>query len=281
MSRRAQIAFAAISVIWGLPYLLIKIAFGVVEIAIPLPLIAFGEQRASSSLAAILIATVPLIIALISIVFDTGEAPTRIRMVGLCVGFAGVVTLLGVDVGGDPRELVGVLAILAAAFGYALGPMIVKHRLAAADPRATMGASMVVASLLLAPLAALIAPHAAPEGGAFAAVVALGLVCTALAFVVYNILITEAGPGPASVVTYINPVIAVALGVSFLGEQPGAGAVAGLLLILAGSWLSTGGRLPPRVLARARRHDAAEQTFRARPGGDRLVARLPAGDPTA
>ncbi|MDQ2896984.1 MAG: DMT family transporter, partial [Actinomycetota bacterium] len=88
-------------------------------------------------------------------------------------------------------------------------------------------------------------PARAPTTGAVASVVVLGLVCTAAAFVVVAVLIREAGTSRALVITYINPVIAVALGVTLLGEAPGAGAVAGLLLILAGSWLSTGGRLPP------------------------------------
>jgi drug/metabolite transporter (DMT)-like permease len=75
----------------------------------------------------------------------------------------------------------------------------------------------------------------------------LGVLCTAVAFVVYATLIAEAGTSRATVITYVNPVVAVALGVALLGERPGAGAVAGLLLILAGGWLSTDGRLPPGV----------------------------------
>ena len=81
----------------------------------------------------------------------------------------------------------------------------------------------------------------------------LGLVCTALAFVIFSYLIVEIGPGRALVITYINPVVAVALGVTILGERPGASAIAGLLLILAGSWLSTDGRLPPGLAERLRR----------------------------
>ena len=84
-----------------------------------------------------------------------------------------------------------------------------------------------------------------PSGEALASLVVLGLVCTALAFVVFSFLIVEVGPGRALVITYINPVVAVTLGIVVLGEQLGAGAIAGLLLILAGSWLSTDGRLPP------------------------------------
>ena len=83
--------------------------------------------------------------------------------------------------------------------------------------------------------------------------IVLGLLCTAAAFVIFTVLIREAGTSRATVITYVNPVVAVALGVSLLGERPGAGAVAGLLLILAGSWLSTDGRLPPGLSAWATR----------------------------
>lgn len=104
-----------------------------------------------------------------------------------------------------------------------------------------MGFCLAVAALVLTPLAALTAPGSAPSAGAIASIVALGLFCTAIALVLMAILIGEAGPGRALVVTYVNPVIAVALGIVFLGESPGPGAIAGLVLILAGSWLATGG----------------------------------------
>ncbi len=289
MSRRAWIAFAATSLIWGVPYLLIRIAvrhgvppgtlawsrvalaaalllalawragtlrtlrgrwrwllaYAVAEISIPFPLIAAGEERVSSSLAAIVIASVPLIGALLAIRYDHSERPTPKRAVGLVIGFGGVVALVGIDVAGSGTELAGTGMILLAAVGYAIGPMLIKHRLADLDPRATIGASLAIASVLLAPLVALDPPRAVPGAGAIAAVVVLGVLCTAAAFVIFTVLIREAGTSRATVITYVNPVIAVALGVSLLGERPGAGAVAGLLLILAGSWLSTDGRLPP------------------------------------
>jgi drug/metabolite transporter (DMT)-like permease len=294
MSRRGWFAFAAMSSIWGVPYLFIKIAvdggappagvafarvalaavvllslasragtlaplrgrmrwvalYGIVEIALPFPLIAFGEQRMPSSLAAILIASVPLMIAVLSLRFAGAERPTAIRMAGLLIGFAGVVTLVGVDVSNRPGELPGVLAVLGAAAGYAVGPLVLERHLVELDPRATMGASLAVAAAVLALPAALTAPAHAPSAGAIASIVVLGLLCTALAFVIFNVLIAEAGPARASVITYLNPVVAVGLGVLLLGEQPDAGTVAGLLLVLAGSWLSTGGRLPPGLLSR-------------------------------
>jgi drug/metabolite transporter (DMT)-like permease len=113
------------------------------------------------------------------------------------------------------------------------------------DSRAAMGASLLLATVILAPFAAADLPSRTPTVGALAAVAALGVFCTAMAFVVYTVLVREAGTGRATIITYINPLVAVVLGVTLLGERPGPGALAGLLLILCGSWLSTGGRLPP------------------------------------
>jgi drug/metabolite transporter (DMT)-like permease len=129
--------------------------------------------------------------------------------------------------------------------------MIIKHWLAGLDGRATMGASLTVAAVLLAPLAALTWPSKVPSTGALISTGVLGVVCTAAALTVLAVLVAEAGPGRATVITYINPVVAVALGVTLLGERPGAGAVVGLVLILGGSWLATGGRLPSRTRRRA------------------------------
>src|SRR6185312_7599774 len=106
---------------------------------------------------------------------------------------------------------------------------------------------LTIAAAVLTPLAALDLPTRAPTAGAFASVVVLGLLCTALALVLMAILIGEAGPSRASVITYINPVIALALGVVFLGESPGPGSLVGLALILVGSWLSTRTAPPPEV----------------------------------
>jgi drug/metabolite transporter (DMT)-like permease len=291
VSRRGWLAFAAMSGIWGVPYLFIKLAidhgappatvawarvtlaalvllalaahagalpslrgrmrwvaaYAIAEITLPFPLIAYGEQRLPSSTTAILIAAVPLMIAVLSLRVREAERPTRARLAGLLVGFGGVVTLVGVNVSQRPGELLGALAVLGAAAGYAVGPLVLKRHLVSLDPRATMGASLAIASVALAPLAIATAPAHVPGAGALASIVVLGLLCTALAFVVFNVLIDEAGPARASVITYVNPVVAVGLGVAVLGERPNAGTVAGLLLILAGSWLSTGGRLPPSV----------------------------------
>ena len=155
------------------------VAFTVAEIVIPFPMIAVGEERLPSSLAAIMVASVPLIVALLAIRFDPSERPTPIRALGLAIGFGGVIALVGLDVAGHGGELLGVGAVMLAAVGYAIGPMLLKHRLAGLDPRATMGASLALASLILAPWAALDTPRATPSAGAIGAVVVLGLLCTA------------------------------------------------------------------------------------------------------
>ena len=297
MSARAWAMFAAMSFLWGIPYLFIKVAvdaglspafvswsrvllaavvllalaarsgllsqlrgrwrwlalYALLEIAIPFPLIAAGEQHIDSSLAAIIIASAPLMVAVLAVRFDHTERVTGRRLVGLLVGFSGVVALVGLDVAGRSEELLGALAVLVAALGYAAGPMMQRKKLSDLDPRATMGASLAIATVLLTPLTALSWPSETPPTDAVVAVVVLGLLCTAAAFVVFGRLIAEVGAGRALVITYVNPVVALALGMVVLDERPGAGAIAGLLLILAGSWLSTGGRLPPGLSGSAAR----------------------------
>jgi drug/metabolite transporter (DMT)-like permease len=220
--------------------------YAVVEIVLPFPLIAAGEQHVSSSLAAILIATVPLILALLALRFDHEERATGSRLAGLFIGFAGVVALVGLDVAGDADEVLGAGAILLAAAGYAAGPMILKKRFADIDPRASMAAALAVAALVLTPAAIVAPPEGSVPAEAWLSLIVLGVFCTAAAFVLYGVLVVEAGPSRASVITYVAPVVALALGVLALDERPGLGSIVGLVLILGGSWLATGGRLPQR-----------------------------------
>lgn len=214
--------------------------FAFIEISLPFPLIAAGEQHVSSSLAAILIAAVPLFVAMLAVRFDPEERVGGRRLVGLVVGLAGVVALVGIDVAGERDELIGALAILLAALGYAAGPIVLKARLAAIDTRATMGASLAAAAALLTIPAFLTWPGESPSGDAVLSIVVLGLFCTAAAFVCWGLLVAEAGPGRASVITYVAPVVAVTLGVAILDESVGLGSAVGLVLILSGSRLATG-----------------------------------------
>jgi drug/metabolite transporter (DMT)-like permease len=225
------------------------VAFAITEICIPFPLIGFGETRVSSSLAAILIASLPLMVTFLALRFDHSERPTRSRLLGMLVGLGGVAALVGIDIGGTGPELIGAGAILIATMGYACGPLIVNRQLSDADPLGPVTAAMAIASIILLPFGIGDFPSQTPSGEAILAVVVLGLVCSATAFLVFFRLIAEVGPSRATVITYVNPVVALALGVAVLGESITAGAVAGLLLILAGSWLATDGRLPPGLAA--------------------------------
>ena len=140
--------------------------YALFEIVVPFPLIAAGERHVASSLAAIIIAAVPLFVALLALRFDHAERATGSRLVGLVVGLAGVVALVGIDVAGRGDELLAAGAILVAAVGYAAGPMVFKRTLADLDPRAAMGASLVIAAVALAPLAAVDPPTAVPSAEA-------------------------------------------------------------------------------------------------------------------
>ena len=194
-------------------------AFALFEISIPFPLIAFGEQRVSSSLAAILIAAVPLVVAFLALRFDRAEQPTRTRFIGMLIGLGGVVALVGIDIGGHGSELVGAAAVLVATFGYAIGPLIVKRHLSGGDPLGPVAGALGIASLFLLPLALGGFPTETPSDDAVASVVVLGLICTAFAFLVFFRLIAEIGPSRATIITYVNPVVALALGVAILGEH--------------------------------------------------------------
>ena len=213
-------------------------AYAACEIAVPFVLIAMGERYISSSLTAILIATMPLFVALLSLRLSTADQPTGLRLLGLVIGLGGVVALLGVDVAGRPTELLGAALVLVATLGYAAAPIIVSRRLADLDPLGPVAASLTVSAIALLP-AVLARPPQAIPASALWAIAVLGVVCTALGLVVFFQLIAEAGPSRASVITYINPLVAVLLGLVVLDEHLGAMSVAGLALILGGSWLST------------------------------------------
>jgi drug/metabolite transporter (DMT)-like permease len=250
-----------------------------VEVAAPFFLISFGERYIASSLAGILIAAVPLTVALLAIRFAPAERPNRVRLIGLVVGFSGVLALLGLDVAGRPLELLGAACVLLATMGYALGPLIVNRRLSELDPLGSVTVALVVAAVLLAPAALLTAPRSMPSAEGVASILALGTICTALGMILFFFLIAETGPSRATVITYINPAVAVVLGVAFLDESVGAIAVAGLLLILAGSWISTGGTSPPG-LATARSYAGAIARLRSRHERARSHgSRCPTGGP--
>jgi drug/metabolite transporter (DMT)-like permease len=281
MSQRAWVLFVAISLLWGLPYLLIKVAIAeldpavivfarvgvsaavllpvavaqgalrkvtrrwgavvalsVVEIALPFLLIAYGEQHITSSLAGLLIAADPLFIVLLAVQFDRSERAGGMRLFGLCLGFVGVVALLGLQPGGDALGLVGGAMVLLAAVCYAAGALLIK-RVSDVPPLGSVTASLSIATLWLAPVAAVNMPSTVPSAATLLSVQVLGPGCTALGFLVYFSLVAAAGATRASLITYVNPAVAVALGVAILNEPLTLATLGGFGLIIVGCWQST------------------------------------------
>jgi drug/metabolite transporter (DMT)-like permease len=279
VNRLAWLLFVLVSFLWGIPYLLIKIAIedlspvlvvagrtavaaavlipfalmrgtlgalrgrlrvvaliAMVHIVGPFLLITYGEQHITSSLTGILIAVEPVVIALL---LSRTEPLTPARVLGLCLGFAGVVILVGVDLGGDRYGLLGAAMVLAAAVSYAVATMLVQRHAADLPPEALTVGTTVIATLVLLP-ASLFAWPTAPVGvDAWGALAVLGVFCTALALLAFYKLIGLAGSNRAGLITYANPVVAVLLGVALLNEPIGPGTVAGFAVIVAGCWFCT------------------------------------------
>jgi drug/metabolite transporter (DMT)-like permease len=280
MSRRGLVLFVAMCVIWGIPYLLIKVAlrgFGpvdlvfvrfalgavllvpialsrrvkvgpllgrwgwivaytVIEMGIPWVLLSDAELHISSSLSGLLVSTVPLIGVVIGVLTRSGEHHGWRRILGLAVGLVGAGVLVGFDV--SSSTFGAIAEVLVVAICYATGPYIINRKLSDLPALGVIASSLLLAAIAYAPAAIIQLPHTWPSGQAIAAVVALGVVCTALAFLIFFALISEIGPVRATVITYVNPAVAVTLGVLLLHERLTAGIVVGFVLILSGSVLA-------------------------------------------
>jgi drug/metabolite transporter (DMT)-like permease len=217
-----------------------------IQVAGPFLLIALGQQEISSSLAGILVASVPIFSAILAIFYDHEERADGLRGVGVLVGIVGVVLLLGLDLGGSGAALLGGLAVVGASLGYAIGGLLVKKGLHGIQPIAVAAVVIGLSALLSLPLAVATAPSDLPGLGPLAAVTALGVIGTGVAFAIFYILIARVGPSRAFVVTYLAPGFAVVYGAVLLAEAITVATIAGLALILAGSYLAAEGRLPGR-----------------------------------
>jgi len=280
MSRRGLVLFVTLGIIWGTPYLLIKVAveyvdpgfvvfarvalgaavlvpivlarrqfgllrghwrwvvvFALVELTFTLLALSWAEQRISSSLAALLIASVPIVGTILANRFGLDAHITRRRMVGLGVGFLGVALLVGLDVSGSTALAVAALAITV--LGYALGPIVIEKRLSDVPNLPVIAAALAINTIIYLPFGVLGWPSEPVPTSAWVSLIVLGLLCTAVAFVMLFALITEVGAPRAQVITYINPAVAVVLGVLVLKEPLTLGIAIGFPLVLIGSWLGT------------------------------------------
>jgi drug/metabolite transporter (DMT)-like permease len=288
---RAWILFAAMALIWGVPYLFIKqavdsyspaaivagrtligallllpfalrqnalrpafskigwvLAFGAVEMAGPFLLLGHAEQTLPSGLTGLLVATVPLFAALIALTGGDRSVLRPARAIGLVVGFVGVGVIVagpGLAVGGE-GALLAVGELLLVAICYAIAPFIVARKLRGVPALGTITLALLAVGVFYLPFTVL-TQHEVPTVTSTVALVALGVVCTAVAFIVFFALIDRVGPVRAPLFTYVNPVVAIILGVLILGEQITLGLLIGFPLVILGCWLAaTGGTVRVR-----------------------------------
>ena len=214
------------------------VLLGVLAIALPFNLITFGELEVPSGLTAVLIAPASLFVAAFAPFIDVTEKVRRSALGGMFLGLAGVALLVGVESVHSLGEFLGSLAMIGAAACYALSSFVVK-RYKGLTSVTTSFLSIIVASVLTLPAAIATAPSSVPGLRAVLAVTALGVVGTALAFVIFYKLISETGAGRASLVAYLAPGIALFYGAVLLDEPITAASVAGLALILGGVALAS------------------------------------------
>jgi drug/metabolite transporter (DMT)-like permease len=288
---RAWLLFAAMALLWGIPYLFIKqavdsyspaavvagrtllaavillpfalrskalrpafakigwvLAFGAIEMAGPFLLLGHAEQTLPSGLTGLLVATVPLFAALIAFGGGDRSVLKPARAIGLFVGFAGVAIIvagpgLAIEGGGG---LIAAAEVLLVALLYAIAPFVIASKLRDVPALGSITLALFAVGIFYTPIAFL-TQHEVPTVSSTVALVALAVLCTALAFIVFFALIARVGPVRAPLFTYVNPVVAIVLGLIVLGEPLTPGLLVGFPLVIAGCWLAaTGGTLRER-----------------------------------
>ncbi len=212
---------------------------GGISVALPFLLITFGELEVPSGLTAVLIAPASLFVAAFAPFIDPSERVAPRAAAGMLLALGGVALLIGVESVHSLGEFLGSVAILGSAACYALGSFVVKGRYRGMPPAATSLVSMIATTLIVAPFALATAPSTVPGVRAILAVAVLGVVGTALAFVIFYKLIGEIGAGKASLVSYLAPGVALFYGAVFYDEPVTAAGVGGLAMILAGVALAS------------------------------------------
>ena len=291
VTREGWILFGLMGLIWGLPYLFIKVAveylsppvvvfgrtsiaavpllvfalrtgavrpalarwrpvlaFATLEMAVPWLLLTSAEQHLPSGLTGLLIACVPIVGAVVAYLLGDRSALRPVRLAGIGLGLAGVAFLVATDLSGD-APLWSVVEVLLVCVGYATAPFIANRRLSGVPDVGVVALSLTVVAIVYAPFAWLARPDEPPPAQAWGAVLALAFLCTAIAFLVFFRLIAEVGPARATLITFVNPAVAVVVGAVVLDEEITATTLVGFVLVLAGCWLAT--RHRPEVIGEA------------------------------
>jgi drug/metabolite transporter (DMT)-like permease len=222
-------------------------ALGIFNGAIPFTLIAWGEKHVDSGTAAVANAGVPLFVALLAPFVASGERATGVRLLGLLLGFGGVAWLVGLHPSGDRWFLAGALAIVVATLSYAVGSLYGQHLVARTSGPVLATAAYLGASLVLLPLGLVQAPRAWPGWEPVAAVLALTVLGTAVAQLLWFRLLAGYGSARSTLVSYLLPAIALVYGSLFLDEPLNVAKIGGFALILVGVVLAAGALRLPRA----------------------------------
>jgi drug/metabolite transporter (DMT)-like permease len=221
------------------PYVVL---FAVLEMVVPWWLITEAGKHISSGLSGLLVATVPFFaVAILAIFLKDRTALRPVPLAGMIIGFGGVVALVGVDSFLGNIQPLWVGAVVLGSIGYAIAPIMANIKISHVPTSGVIGLSMALVAIVYAPAAMAELPaelDAGPTTHAWIALVVLGLICSALAFVIFFELLKEIGPAKASLITYLNTAVALSLGTLFLAEPVTPGLLLGIPLISLGLYLS-------------------------------------------
>jgi drug/metabolite transporter (DMT)-like permease len=285
MSRRGWLLFFMTGLLWGIPYLFIKVAvdpdggfspaivvclrtaigaaillpwairqktlgdairgiryvapYAVLEMIGPWILIGTAEQKISSGLAGLLVASVPIWATIFASLKGDKTVWQRKRLFGIAIGFVGLVLVVGIESikgGSDP---ISILMVLVASIAYAYAVMFVQSGLPGVSGVAINGVAMLITAIFYLPFTVVQWPSHHINQSAIWSVVALGIFSSGIAFAIFFVLVDIIGVARASLVTYLNTAFAVLLGVIILGEPITTGIIIGLPLVLLGSYLAS------------------------------------------
>ena len=282
MSRKGWALFALVGVLWGVPYLFMKVAveelstpvivfsrlligavvlvplalyektlrpalkywkyialYAIAEMVIPWSLITNAQKDLSSGVVALLVATVPIWATLFAHHTGDSTAAHRTRIFGIALGLIGIVFLVGFESLNDVGNIRALIQVLIASASYAYAVNMITRKAPETSGVAINGIAMALSTVIFAPFAFTHLPSQMPSSKAILATIGLGVICTALAFWVFFIVLKEIGAARASLVVYPNTAVAVVLGILLLDEQLTLAIAIGLPMVLLGSYFAS------------------------------------------
>jgi drug/metabolite transporter (DMT)-like permease len=282
MSRKGWALFALVGVLWGVPYLFMKVAveelstpvivfsrlligavvlvplalyektlrpalkywkyialYAIAEMVIPWSLITNAQKDLSSGVVALLVATVPIWATLFAHHTGDSTAAHRTRIFGIALGLIGIVFLVGFESLNDVGNIRALIQVLIASASYAFAVNMITRKAPETSGVAINGIAIALSTVIFAPFAFTHLPSQMPSSKAILATIGLGVICTALAFWVFFIVLKEIGAARASLVVYPNTAVAVVLGILILDEQLTLAIAIGLPMVLLGSYFAS------------------------------------------